>query len=279
MTLRPTEWSRVSGLLEDTLELSLCSFENVSRVFASRQELHAYVTSEDYATTSWARGMYRSPQQPRVEFIGNRNSGCPGELDHPRLHMAFILDSVGSGGQSWEYTIQTNISIIPLTYPNLGYTSKVNVGVDSAWNDKYLMSGFTTMQLMADRFILNEQIETDASLEKLAVEQVCDSIMPLLRVLKHLNHSHWPPSRVSVPLELRDLAREKAVTCQQLVELAFKVFHLSLNPFTLPTSYLPNDVRIAEFPTPAYTSRDFYTKIQDVFALCLVLTYLWPVVR
>ena len=194
--------------------------------------------------------------------------------------MAFILDSVGedeSSPRKWEYTIQNNLSSIPLTYPNLGYTSRVSVEVDESWNDKYLMSGFTTLQLMADRYILNETIAADSRLETLALDQVCDSIVPLLRVLKHLNNSKWRQGS-ELPEALHKLPVSKGHTCQKLLRLALNTFQLPLDPLTLPASFLPNDVRIAEFPTPAYTSRDFYTKIEDVFALCLVLTFLWPVV-
>lgn len=181
--------------------------------------------------------------------------------------------------RKWEYSIQTNISIIPLTYPQLGYTSHIGSNVDESWNDKYLMSGFSTMQLMADRFILNQTEPINTKMRHLAIDQLCDSIVPLLRLLRKHNSTRTDlESQYWKRWQNSSSQSNHHITCSKLVDTEARNLGLSLTPLTLPASYAPNDVRVAEFPTPKYTERDFYTKIENVFALCLVLTYLWPVV-
>lgn len=241
-----TGWMEVSKLLEEALGLHLCSFANISKIYTSKEELHDYVRSDTYGESFW-------------------EEGCPGELEHPRLHMAFVMNSIG---ESWDYSIETNVSIIPWTYPNIGYTSRIDRGVDESWNNKYLMSGFITMQLMADRFIINKNVSIDKSIENISVQQLCDSIQPLIRLL---HHTH-------VNISTTQTQTQTQTKCQDLVGILVHKFGLSLTPLALPNTYLPNDIRLAEFPTPQYTRREFYAKIENVFALCLVLTFLWPVV-
>ncbi|GBG25686.1 ATP-binding cassette sub-family A member 1 [Hondaea fermentalgiana] len=242
-------WRSVTAMSRKKLGFGFCRLGKLIRRFDSQEALTAYVTSETYGNTSWPRG-----------------HACPDEtyMANPRLHMALILDQVGDGkDREWAYTIQTNFSVIPLTYPKLGFTSRINVGVNEKYIDQYMMSGFLTLQQAVDRVIINQPLGSDREVRALALRQVCDAFDPL----RSLVSKYLPPHTLD------------GVNCSHLLDEFLDFQDIDLGPLTDPVRFAPNNVRMAEFPTPEMVDKPFYRKIKNVFGLDLVLTFLWPISR
>ena len=250
--LNTESWKLFSHILDGVLGVDFCSFSKVTKVYESAENLRKYIKSDDYASSSWVEG-------------------CPDPttLKNPRLHMALIMNKLGVEDGVWDYSIQTNMSIIPATYPDLGYINKVDAGVDDTWNDMYMMSGFLSLQLMTDRYIMNRKVDVDDAMEKLAMQQFCDSLDPFVQNFKEFNETIDPKIEPFL----------KNFSCMKTLDRAVADLGLSTKPLTEPMSYIPNEIRVAEFPTEDYTDREFYLKIENVFALILILTFLWPVSR
>jgi hypothetical protein len=58
-------------------------------------------------------------------------------------------------GPRWDYAIRTNVSIVPPTYPQVGFVDPLLVGVNTEYVDDYMMSGFLTLQLQVARAIVS----------------------------------------------------------------------------------------------------------------------------
>lgn len=241
-------WQSLSNFSRHKLGFGFCRFKKLVKRFESAEALEKYVKGDSYGTAAWPRGHI-----------------CPDDefMKSPRLHMALILDKIGTGDDDWAYTIQTNFSVVPLTYPKIGLTSRINVGVNELYTDQYMMSGFLTMQQAVDRVIINKPVGSEEDINALALQQVCDSIDPLRSLIEKY-----------IPSELLHDAN-----CTKLLRSLLSMQDIDLTPFTAPVRYAPNNLRIAEFPTPAMMDRPFYRKIKNVFGLDLVLTFLWPISR
>ncbi len=254
-------WRRLSNITNKYFGFGFCRFKDLVKVFNSTEELESYIRSDEYGTSAWPKGAY-----------------CPDAayMEKPRLHMALVLNSIGSSGRGeWDYTIRTNISSVPPTYPQFGETNTFVSGVNEIYQNMYMMGGFLTMQLAVDRAIVNRTTFDKAHTRKLAIRQMCDSVAPLIANIKQL----FPPD---VRPELLGAAEEgdwTKLNCTKLLGAGSAMFGLDLSPLTTPASFVPNDVRMAQFPIPEYTDRPFYLKIKNVFALDLILTFLWPISR
>ncbi|CAK9108749.1 ABC transporter A family member 1 (ABC transporter ABCA.1) (AtABCA1) (ABC one homolog protein 1) (AtAOH1) [Durusdinium trenchii] len=241
-------WSQLSNVTRELLGFGFCRFGRISKMFNSTAELRNYVASDAYGTSRWPS-----------------HEACPDEeaLEKPKLHMALVLNKAGYLDGVWDYEIQTNISVIPYTYPKLGYTEKIESGVNEMWTDQYMMSGFLTLQHAVDRFIIGHRVPESAYMDSLALRQICDTVDPLLPYLRE---------------HISDVSLH-GLNCTHLLERFVPKLGLDMSPFTTPASFIPNDVRMAEFPIPRHIDRPFYLKIKDVFGLDLVLTFLWPISR
>jgi len=245
-------WQKLSKISQSVFGFSFCRFGSMAKMFSSQEELNKYVKSDDYGTGIWPE-----------------NSGCPDDatMEKPKLHLALVLEEIGDSTKGWSYKIQTNMSVIPFTYPKIGFTERIRTDVKELYMDQYMMSGFLTMQQTVDRYLINHTVSSSREVEQVALRQVCDTMEPLLPELENI--VPFP-----IPKEILD-----NIDCPELLREFMEVTGLHMDPLTKPVSYLPNDVRMAQFPTPKHISRPFYLKIKDVFGLDLVLTFLWPISR
>jgi len=239
-------WKTLSSVTKFLYGFEFCRFRHLTKIYNSKSELDAYVNSATYGSSVWPSGH------------------CPdaSKLDKPRIHLALIVNKIGTKDGIWDYTIQANMTSIPFTYPRMGYIDKIHAGVNPTYLGKYATSGFLTLQQTVDRVIVNKKMKRSGShIQKLALRQYCDVFMPILK-------------------EFFNETKQRVIDAFDCMNWLSNVSAmLDLSPLTKPVSYIPNDARMTEFPTPAYTSRPFYDKIKAVFALDLILTFLWPISR
>jgi len=243
-------WSILSDAMYKLFGFGLCRATKLVKRFNSSDELEVYIKSDHYGSSPW---------------IG----ACPDALENPKVHMALVVDKVSTEGDGrWEYRIRTNTTVIPFTYPQMGYTEKFSTGVNQLYQDQYMMSGFLTLQHFVDRMIVNTTLKSqDDYVEDLAMSQLCDNVSPLLK-------SKFIPDLTTMQPLTQQLS---GPNCKTVLRSMLKNFDLF--PLVGPAAMLPNNIRVSPFPTPEYTDRSFYAKIKNVFALDLILTFLWPISR
>lgn len=284
------------GKIRNITGFNFCRFKSFSKIYNSSNDLSNYIKSEKYGTTKWPKK--------------NKNNSCPvaSKLANPRIHLALILNKVGSKDGDWKYTIRANITSVPFTFPKLGFTNPISRGVNEVPTDQYLKSGFSTLQNSFDRFLINQKVNDKEKVTELVNRQICDMIVPLfpyldrifphnktnspflINILHLLNVSDIIPNNMTTFFPLINIFDSLNVTRHKLHDncipwvgkmLNFfeKDFGIELSPLIEPASMIPNNIRFTEFPTEEYVDRPFYEAIKDVFGLDLILTFLWPVSR
>jgi len=241
-------WKKLSDRLHGRINIPFCRFGKLAVRFDSERELDAYVQSPTYGEGEW----HATPE------------GCPRDVaanatSKPKLHAALVLSSVGP---DWRYAIRTNISIVPPTYPQVGFVDPLLIGVNEEYHDDYMMSGFLTLQLAVDRHIVNQPVRVTPQVRRAAVHSLCDSVDAVIEKVESLD----------------DIPALKKIKCRAIVA-DLELGGLDLSPLVKPAAMLPTTVRLAPFPTPKYVDRPFFAKIENVLSLVLLLCYLWPTSR
>ena len=211
-------------------------FEPLLLDFASEADLEAYVTQQAYGEDPALPAVYAA-----VVFDGC--GGCAGG---------------GSGAQQWRYKLRVNASSIQDTHTatdplqrgvSLANLQRYVTGNTSAWSTgaphplDNRMPGFVAIQLAVDRFIMNATAPAETALGDLLADEAAFALT-------------WNCSGMLDP-----------GSGPALAELA---------GFLGSHALLPQRVRLAAFPTPAFSSDAFYSFVQSVFALIFVMTFFFP---
>ena len=211
--------------------------------FAGEADLEAYIALGGYGEDPALPAVYAA-----VVFEGC-GAGCSGP------------GAAGGGGAApqWRYTLRVNASSIPDTHASsdplqrgasLANLQRYVAGNTSLWASgpphplDNRMPGFLELQLAVDRFILNRTTPAGAG-------AVADALGDVTAFLATWNCSGALSNG-------SDAALAEVLGFQRAHEL------------------LPQRVRLAAFPTPAFSSDAFYSFVQSVFALIFVMTFFFP---
>lgn len=230
-------------------DIPFCRFAKLVEYYNSSKEVDAYVTSNEYGTGNWTLDKHHCPARP----VANSKLFAAIELRHD------------AATDSFAYSLRMNFTAVPGTYDQIPFVDPLLVGVNPAFQDMYMLSGFLTLQLQMDRHLINQKRKpSEHGVKDFAVRSVCDSITPMLRDL----------GKMFPDLDTKTIQRFDCVRTFAILAMG-----MDLSPLTVPASYTPNQVRLAQFPTPDYADRPFYAKTEDVMSLVLLLCYQWPTSR
>ena len=238
----------------DLVKIPFCRFSKLVVFFNSSKELDEYVVSKDYGEGDWDGGKNGCPQRwdPHASYRETK----------PKLFAAIELYRSSDRDKYFDYSLRMNMSVLPITYPKVGLVDPLLVGVEPIWQDNYLLSGFSTIQLQVDRHLIGKKSKRTRKIKELAEHSICDSLQPILRQFS----------------DLLNKPNLRKIDCMKILN-GLTLTGLDLEPLLGPASYVPNQIRVAPFPTPDYTYRPFYEKIENVMSLVLLLCYLWPTSR
>ncbi|KAH9254619.1 hypothetical protein BASA81_007376 [Batrachochytrium salamandrivorans] len=241
-------WQLLRKELE-IFDIPFCRFGKLVEYYNSSKEVDAYVTSTDYGTGNWTLDKHHCPTHGVI---------------NPKLFAAIELRHHPTT-DSFAYSLRMNFTAVPGTYEQIPFVDPLLVGVDPTFQDMYMLSGFLTLQLQMDRHLINQKLKpSEHAVKDFAVRSICDSISPMLRDLTKLF-----PDMNNKTIQKLDCVKTFAILAMGM----------NLSPLTVPASYTPHQVRLAQFPTPDYADRPFYAKTEDVMSLVLLLCYQWPTSR
>eukprot|EP00924_Labyrinthula_sp_SR-Ha-C_P013122 snap_masked-scaffold_12-processed-gene-10.18-mRNA-1 protein AED:0.83 eAED:0.83 QI:0/0/0/0.33/1/1/3/0/1215 len=154
-------WRIFSYLLDDiaALDMRLERFKSRAFVYTNSSELDKYIKSKKYGSNS----------------------------SNPKFHLALILDEITHGDTpEVVYTIQANQTIIPLTYPESKELNNLHIGANPRNNNKYLMSGFLTLQHTFENYIHYLQSPKKPHKKSgIQVKALCNCFMPYVNLLSN----------------------------------------------------------------------------------------------
>lgn len=188
---------------------------------------------------------------------------------------------LNSGAPGWDYSLRMNNSEIPTTSQ-----VPVNIlqrGVNLANVRRYVRSdpntagppflrnnldpvstqvfpGFTTLQLMVDRWIINRTAGVPLDTDRL-----------LTAFTSNLANMLPPPLAGLAPAELAALRSTSPAT--------FAAIASDIGSFLRAESLTPQQVDLVPFPTAAYQTNAFYAVGQSILAFFFVIALLFPVSR
>lgn len=212
-------------------------------------------------------------------WVGAPTYGAPGT----KLLAAIVLLRAGDGGGGWEYKLRLNSSEAPTTLPGAAVAT-LQRGTDLTAITSYVqlepsfgdnlsqqkppdprqalpMPGFTSLQLMVDRFILSRALRGAgaAELEGSAV----------------LNATRAALGMLDAALPAAFDAEVAALGAPQLAAVQG-----GLRAWLAAEALPPQGVSFVPFPVTPYTdTQGFFSALAGVFPLYLVISILFPVAR
>ena len=197
----------------------LSSFEDVSHIQGggTAAELQEYIESDGYMVSGprvWAA----------VVFNAIPGEGNPGEDGH------------------WNYSVRMNFTHADITSTYLSPTRHFSRGIQTYYALQYGLDGFSTLQLLVDRYIINRRTETNAAL--VLANNGFDKFEVDPRYTIDLI-SAWTPEALEQAAE--------------------------------PMRYEPQIVNVLPVPSVGHRRNLFYSVVKQIFALLYVLLFMYSV--
>lgn len=197
----------------------LSSFEDVSYLHGSgtAAELQDYLESEGYMVAG------------------------------PRIYAALVFHSIPGRGDpgedgDWNYSIRMNFTHADITTTYLSPTRHFARGIQTYYALQYALDGFSTFQLMIDRYIINRRVETDAALV--------------------LANNGFDRFEVDARYKIDLISAWTPESMEQAAE---------------PMRYEPQIVQVLPVPSAGHRRNIFYSIVKNIFALLYVLLFMYSV--